>query len=286
MQGAERPRAQQVLNDIYNAYAVSCTYALAVEPPCIGISYTAFASHRRRMISPLVEEDLDTQKIERDSFMCEWMTLLGFKNIINNSGLTVELAPPELEMGLNGRKGSDLIISREIPGDGKQEAVLAINVKLKRLGRKTDMYRYDAVLCCPAIELTLGDFSVQTRESENMSIIPWLRQVAIPNLTQSGKIPYFPEWQNYLISRVDTTISHYTIKINDYLRGDYWPSEQEANLFPKEESEFTTFYEKLTSAYLLFQRLRTNSEVEDQVQPHTLRIPIPTGPGQEINICR
>jgi len=257
MREVQRPRAGQILDDIFKAYAVSADYSLMREVPKSGVSDTEFASHRRNQISPLVAiSDWESSRKERDSFMFEWMTMLGFKNILERLELKIELAPSYLEIGYDERKGVDLIISKDIPGDSKSFPIFAINVKLKRLKeRRTEIYKYDKILGCPAIELSLGDFSLQTRESVETSPVFWLRQIATPNITNSGKIPYFYKWREYLIHRATETLSHYMIKTDDFLQGGYKPSDHESNLFPKEKNEFERFYENLTFSYMLFRKL-------------------------------
>lgn len=255
---SQRPRAEQVLDDIFNAYVSSFPYNLVREPPPTGITNHAFAHDRINKVHPLiVVPDWDSPRKERDSFMSEWIVMLGFKRIIERAGLKIELAPPHLETGSEGRKGVDLIASRENSEIGQNLPTFAINVKLKhpRRNGRTEIYKYDNVLGCPAIELSLGDFSIQTKKSGQVSIIPWLRKVATPNLTNSGHIPGFYEWQRYLIHKVTNTISHFMIKTDDFIYGDYRPSEHEVHLFPTTEHEFKRFYENLSFSYMFFKEL-------------------------------
>ncbi len=258
MPEADRPRAQQVLNDIFTSYASSYPYNLIAEPPFIGVTDVDFAFDRRNKILPLVSSpEWDSPRKERDSFLSEWIVMLGFKRIMERSGLNIELAPPYMEIGANGRKGVDLVASRFIEKKGRYLPTFAINVKLQQLkqGKRTEVYKYDSLLGCPAVELSLGDFSIQTKKSGEVSIVPWLRQVATPNITNSGKIPDFYSWQNFLIQKVSKTISHYMIKIDDYLYGDYKPSKNETHLFPTNEYEFERFYKNLTFSYLFFKEM-------------------------------
>lgn len=258
MPEADRPRAQQVLNDIFDSYAHSYPYDLVLEPSPIGVNDVDFAYDRRNKIFPLIAlSSWDSPRKERDSFLSEWIVMLGFRKILECSELDIELAPPHLEIGSEGRKGVDLVASRKIGEKDKRIPTFAINVKMQQLkyNRRTEVYKYDSILGCPAIELSLGDFSIQTKKSGEVSIVPWLRQVATPNITNSGKIPDFRKWQKYLIGKASETISHYMVKIDDYLYGDYELSENEAHLFPADETEFRRFYENLTFSYLLFKEL-------------------------------
>jgi hypothetical protein len=118
-----------------------------------------------------------------------------------------------------------------------------------------ETYKYDNILCCPAIELSLGDFSIQTKKSGEVDFVPWLRQVATPNITTSGHIPDFPKWQIYLIQKISDTITHYMVKTDDFIYGDYKPSTNETKIFPKAEVEFKRFYDNLSFTYDIFRNL-------------------------------
>lgn len=260
-----RPRSQQVLNDIRLSYEFSPTYSFIGKPPQVEILDSTFASHRRDTIFPLVAiPDWTSQNKERDSFMAEWMVMLGFKRILGESELRAELAPPVLEIGSEGRSGIDLIISKPYPEDNNNTPILGINVKLQqpRSNRKVEKYKCDNLLGCPYIELSLGDFSISTKEFGETTFITWLRQLVVPKITWSGKIPYFYKWQEYLIKKVSDTISHYMIKTDDFIHGDYMLSQQENNLFPKTEKEFRIFYENLSSAYMNFKELCEANDIK------------------------
>lgn len=256
----ERPRAEQVLNDIFDSYYNSLTYHLVTEVDGVGMSPIQFAHDRRNKVLPLISmPEWTSERRERDSFLSEWIVLLGLKKTLAQADLNLELAPPHLESGTKGRRGVDLIASKKILGKDVNTPVFAINVKLQRLkyNKRVDTYKYDNVLGCPAIELSLGDFLIQTKKSGQVSIIPWLRQVATPNITNSGQIPDFLKWQKYLIKKVEDTVSHYMIKTDDFVYGDYEPKEHETKLFPKTEAEFVRFYDNLSCTFTVFRELRS-----------------------------
>ncbi len=254
----ERPRTQQVLDDIFTSYATQTPYELVNESPETGITSTAFARDRINKVFPLVAmPDWTSERKERDSFMSEWVVMLGLKKTLSQLDLNLELAPPYLEIGAKGRKGVDLIASKAHPEKDRNIPVFAINVKLKRLkhDQRAEIYKYDRVLGCPAMELSLGDFSIDTKKSGSVDFVPWLREVATPNITNSGKIPDFAKWQIYLIQKVSVTIFHYMIKTDDYIYGDYHPSEHEINLFPRSKEEFARFYNNLSFTFSVFRQL-------------------------------
>lgn len=260
-----RPRAEQVLNDIYNSYAANTLYDLVNEPLPVGVTNTSFARSRKETISPLVTmQDWSSQHKFRDSFMSEWVVMLGLRKPLGQAGVKIELAPPTLEIGSKERKGVDLIASRPHQDANKNAPVFAVNVKLRRpkFNNKTERYKYDKLLGCPSIELSLGDFSIRTRKSGEVSFVPWLRQVATPNIAGSGQIPEFSKWQTYLIEKVAGTVSHYMIKTDDYIYGDYKPSSQEIDLFPQTSKEFGRFYENLSFTYMTFKKLSRTIESE------------------------
>lgn len=253
-----RPRTEQVLNDIYSSYSSQTSYDLINKPANVGMTLDAFANDRKQKVYPLIAlPEWNSERKERDSFLSEWVVMLGLKKTLTQLDLNLELAPPHLESGTKGRRGVDLIASKPHPESTKNIPVFAINVKLKQLKfkRRVDSYKYDRVLGCPALELSLGDFKIQTKKSGFVSIVPWLRNVATPNITNSGQIPDFSKWQNYLIQKMDETVSHYMIKTDDFLYGDYRLKESEANLFPKSVDEFNRFYDNLCHTYMVFKKL-------------------------------
>jgi hypothetical protein len=254
----ERPRVDQVLDDIFSSYATQTSYELVNESPQVGVSSGAFANDRRDKVYPLIAiPEWTSQRRERDSYLSEWVVMLGLKKTLSQQDLYVKLAPPYLEIGSEGRNGVDLIASRTHPKSSRNIPIFAVNVKLQRLrnNQRAEIYKYDNVLGCPAIELSLGDFSIQTKKSGNVAFVPWLRQVATPNITNSGRIPDFSKWQTYLIQKVAGTISHYMVKTEDYIHGGYHPSKQEANIFPETPEEFNRFYDNLSFTYLAFKEL-------------------------------
>lgn len=254
----ERPKAQQVLNDIFRSYSAKTSYELIEDPPPTGVTADSFAYNRRDRIYPLIAQPgWDSAKKDCDSFFSEWIVMLGLKKSLAQTQLEVELAPPHLEIGCKERKGVDIIASKKFEETDKNIPTFAINVKLQSLrnGRRVEIYKYDHILGCPSIELSLGDFTIQTKRSGNVSIVPWLRKVAAPNLTGSGHIPDFEKWQIYLTANVAETISHYMIKTDDYVFGDYKPSFEEKNIFPKTPNEFIKFYENLSFTYTIFEEI-------------------------------
>ena len=260
-----KPGEPPVLKEIYKSYSSQVSYEYVDLPQNVGISPTNFASDRVNKISPIIEVPgwLSNGK-ERDSFLSEWIVMLGLKKTLSRASLYVEMAPPNLEIGTVGRRGVDLIVSKDSLYVDKNTPVFAINVKLKQLknDRRIERYKYDNVLGCPAIELSLGDFNIYTKKSGTVSIIPWIRHVAAPNIAKSGKVPDFQKWQNYLTRKVAETISHYMVKTDDFLRGGYRPSYQEGGLFPKKSDDFVRFYENLTFSYMTFKKICEEGDIK------------------------
>lgn len=179
------------------------------------------------------------------------MVLIGLEDYLAHNNITLKLSPPSLEAGSPGRHGVDLIAAKRIKN--KHSPVFAIDVKLhpKKPGKKTDSYKYDPILGCPAIVLSLGDFCTFTREFNNTPLIAWVKSIVIPYLKNSKDIPKFQQWQIYLLKRIADTISHYMIKTDDFLHSDYRPSNNEAHLFPSSQKEFSRFYSNLSLAYMV-----------------------------------
>jgi len=257
----EKSRTQQVLKDIHRSYSTESSYELLQTPPDTKITPTLFANDRiEKMYHLITMPGWNSLSKGPDSFFSEWIVMLGLQKSLEKTPLKVKLAPCYLETGQGSRKGVDIVISKENKLTKKHRPTFAINVKLQNIrnARRDEVYKYDQVLGCPSIELSLGDFNIQTKKSGNVSIVPWLRNVAVPNITSSGQIPNFNKWQLYLTKKISETISHYMIKTDDYLRGGYTPPPEENNIFPNKPEEFNLFYENLSFTYTTIHSIQSN----------------------------
>lgn len=265
MSEISRSSRASALEKIFKSYSSEVSYEYVNLPRDARISLVDFANDRVNKISPVIKDPAWTSRGKaRDSFLSEWIVMLGLRKALSQTELFVELAPPNLEIGTFGRSGVDLIVSKSSWQDTKNIPVFAINVKLKQLKvrRRVDRYKYDSVLGCPAMELSLGDFNIYTKKSGEVSIVPWLRKVAAPNIAKSGKLPDFQKWQEYLTKKIAETVSHYMVKTDDFLHGGYKPSHQESNLFPNKIDEFSRFYENLSFTYMLFKKICEDGNIK------------------------
>ncbi len=245
-------RIQNVLADIHSSYSSSIHYLLTQQPPQRHILLNSFANHRMSTIAPLItNNNPDSYRRQApEAFLSEWMVLLGLENIFDQTGIKLNLAPPDFEIGDCERHGVDLIASEQNI-NGYNIPIFALNTKLQKLkkGTKSDHYWYDSLLGCPSIELSLGDFNVSTQRHGKVSFIEWMKHAVIPNIVNSGKIPNFEEWQQFLLKRVSDTISHYMVKTDDFLHGGYKPNSYEQHIFPSNINEFDTFYRNISFSY-------------------------------------
>lgn len=128
---------------------------------------------------------------------------------------------------------------------------LGIDVKLKksRSLRDRDGYGWSSHLHSPFIYLNLGNWSVDTWEEPLVDIRNWITNYTLPKLTTTGKIPKMYELRQYLLGRIERSISGYIELIKD-------PNEEIAEInIPKNYQELNILEEKLFLMHQLFSDL-------------------------------
>lgn len=206
-----------------------------------GVSSQKFTKARVNLMDDYLSGS--RQKTEMpQALLAEELVSLALKNPLEERGFFSHLAPQNLESGEN-QKGVDLIIT-----DSDQMICLGIDLKLRR-GRsklKRDGYGWCQNIQSPFVYLKMGDWSLETREEPTVKIRGWINKYARPKLTTTGKIPRVYELRQYIIPRIERTISSY-IEILKEPFGEL----AEVNL-PQKPEELDALEDKLFMMHSLF----------------------------------
>lgn len=257
----ESPRALQFIEDFEAAYTAAFPYQ-SQDPLILQDALTNQGFFRRRnALQDYIATNGVEERSDSHSFLAEWASYISLISPLENAGYTVSLATPQLEHGRPGRHGVDLVVGRKT-GD-EPDPLLGINIKLQRLKETTvsDSHRFDPAIQGPSLNLSLGNWAVKTREQEEVDIRRWIQSLAVPNVIQTGKIPYIPELRKYIIDRVFSTLNIYTWKWEQYCRGNYNLNEHQLCLIPENEEDEGAFEEKLFTSHQLFQELKEQKDI-------------------------
>jgi len=181
------------------------------ENPIIETNSINFINSRRIMFDKLVSDKIDPKEFPQALFS-EHIVFTALEKPINEMNFKLYTAPQSLDISRKNNKGIDLLIcnNENIP-------FLGINVKLRK-GRSVlnrDGYGWHSKLQAPYIYLSLGNWTVDTREGKETRIRQWLDECAIPKISESGKIPKFWDFRKYLIERIDRSLDGFTEKLDD-----------------------------------------------------------------------
>jgi len=258
----EAPRAQQFVRDIEAAFTAAPPYQ-SLDPFLLDKlpSDEAFKTRRRLAVQALITAN--GEKVDPDShaFMAEWASYISLMDPLAQVGFSVDLAPQQFESGRPGRHGIDLVVAHE--KGSSVDPILGINIKLQRLKETTasDSHRYDPAIQGPSLNMSLGNWAVQTREQEQVDIRRWIESLAVPHAVQTGKIPYIPALRRYIVQGIFSTLNIYTWKWDQYSKGSYALNESQQCLVPYNVEEHQIFESKLMSAHKLFEELNANLQV-------------------------
>ena len=187
------------------------------------------------------------------ALLAEELVRIAVKNPLEERGFFLHLAPQNFESGKN-QKGVDLIIV-----DNNDMICLGVDLKLKK-GRSRfnrDGFGWSPKLHSPYIYLTMGNWSLETREESHVSIRKWISEYTCPKLRTSGKIPHIQELRRYIITRIEKSLSGYIEMLKE-------PIGEFANItIPESQGEVSILEDKLFTLHLLF------SSLNDQYLPKT-----------------
>lgn len=217
-------------------------------PELIASNSRAFCLSRFHMLETLLHNLPGHQEMSL-ALALEYLVHLALRGPLSETGFTLDLSPQSLECSQEGQKGVDLLIA-----DSNQLVYLGIDVKL-RVGASAyerDGYGWNARLFSPYIYLSLGNFSVSTRDQQQLSVRDWFRSCAVPHIRGSGKIPHLDQFRSYLISRIERSLNGYLERLRE--------PEMYSNDFgiPTTANEQALLTEKLATMQSLFTDLRLN----------------------------
>jgi hypothetical protein len=163
-----------------------------------------FQTSRAKLLTS-VFEGKPRHEVMSHVLIAERIVALSLQPVFEDAGFRAVLAPQTLERG-GEQKGVDLIVS-----DPDNMTYLGIDVKL-RSGTSPynrDGYGWSPSLKSPYIYLSLGNWSTEMREKEEVTVKDWLADFAIPKIQQTGKIPKLHALRQYLIGRMERSLSGY-----------------------------------------------------------------------------
>ena len=254
-------KALRFLQGIEQAYSTRQVYRPADHqqlrefPPSL-----IFAGQKRETVKNLLYASGEVKSDAAKSVLSEWAAYQTISSTLDGTGFAVELAPPGLETGEKGRRGIDIVISTQ-PDRDAATPLLGINVKLQAIKPedRLEKHRFDPAICGPAINVSLGDWRVDTKNQEELDIRSWINTRAVKNIIKSGQLPYFNLLRGYIFDRISVTLNAYVWKTDHYMSGNYIPNDHEAHLFPANSQDFDSFNEKLRITQTLFTEVLLNT---------------------------
>lgn len=212
-----------------------------------GISSRNFTSSRVSLIDNYISGGNPKTEIPQ-ALLAEELVCLAIKKPLEERGFFSYLAPQNLESGGN-KKGVDLIIT-----DSNNMICLGIDLKLRK-GRsklKRDGYGWSQNIQSPYIYLQMGDWTLETRKEPVVNIRQWISEYTRPKLRTTGKIPHVYELRQYVIPRIERTLSSYIEILKE-------PDGELADLtIPKDTGEIMSLEEKLFKMHLVFSSIKND----------------------------
>ena len=181
------------------------------ENPIVETNSINFINSRRTMFNQLVSGKINPKEFPQALFS-EHIVYTALEGPVNEMNYKIFTAPQSLDISRKNNKGIDLLICNK-----ENIPFLGINVKLRK-GRSSfnrDGYGWHSKLQAPYIYLSLGNWTVDTREGKETRIRQWLDECAIPKISESGKIPQFWDFRNYLIARIDRSLDGFIEKLDN-----------------------------------------------------------------------
>lgn len=169
-----------------------------------GLSSLKFTNSRVKLLDNYILERKPQTEFSQ-ALLAEELVGIAIKKPLKERGFFLHLAPQNLESGKN-QKGVDLLIT-----DSNNMICLGIDLKLRK-GRSNfnrDGFGWASNLQSPYIYLTMGNWSLKTRQEPHVGIRKWINDYTCPKLITSGKIPNIYELRQYVIPRIERSISGY-----------------------------------------------------------------------------
>lgn len=242
-------KVENFLDDVRNGYGKILPYGSEVKGKRAGVQdkfvtqrVSAFSKHFN---NPDLIED------ETRVYMSEWLTYLCLRKMLTPFELSVYMAPAYLEAGNATRKGVDIVITKP-----DLSPVLGVNVKLGsvRQPNNGENFWYDNMLCAPAINTSLGNWRVTTREQDSHHIRGYIGEVVLPKVASSGKIPHLNKLERYIATNISSTVSSFKGALDAFLKleEDIAPEKK----LPDDWDKFEVLYRRLIEISRVFSSIQ------------------------------
>ena len=113
-------------------------------------------------------------------------------------------------------------------------------------------YHFDPAIVGPSINLSLGNWEVDTREADGMDIRSWMHELVLPHALHRRKIPHMHALRDYVIENIERTLGIYLWKWDEFLNGRYELNDNQLCIIPGRTTDFPVFDRKLRMSSELF----------------------------------
>ena len=174
-------------------------------------SSTKFLQSRGLLMQKLLGENGNSRIGMSHALLSEFVMDIAIGPIISPYGYGVDMAAQSIECGGNQQRGVDLLIV-----DGKQKIMMGIDVKLQKSRSKNNRNggAWLDNLAAPFINLTLGNWPVETRDKNVKDFKEWLMQCALPNINESGQIPGLGSLRSFAVTRIKNSLINQLERVN------------------------------------------------------------------------
>lgn len=201
------PKLHNFIASHSRSYPSNFPYRTDTDHPLQTASSTEkFRTARRSLMTELLLYRQARHEMAK-SLALEYLVQLALQPLFSGSGFEIQCAPQSLECSNHTQKGVDLIIC-----DTTGVVLLGIDVKQRKGNSiyERDGYGWNQQLLAPYIYLSLGNLQITTREQTTVSIIDWLIHYVLNHITDSGKIPHFNPFRDYLLQRIEKSLNGLT----------------------------------------------------------------------------
>lgn len=191
-----------------------------------------FRNNRKKQMNLYIDGNPKHESIR--GLFVEPLVCFSLRPYLQQAGFDIILAPQSLEHGIE-QKGVDLLIV-----DPDQYVYLGIDVKTRkdRSSKGRDRYGWSSKLKSPYIFLSLGNWDVELRENKKITVPRWTREMVVPNIQKTGKIPRINNFKDYIVSKAENTVYSFRNRLDDRKR--YY-----GGSLPQNREERTMLEEKL-----------------------------------------
>lgn len=179
------------------------------------------------------------------SLLAEYVVALSLEPLLSPYRYSIDIAPQSIDHGQNGQRGVDLLILNPY-----RHIMMGIDVKLR--ASKSSLNQNGGSwlphLESPFINLTLGNWSVTSKDPQVKSVKDWILNCVVPNVPNSGKIPQINSLRSFLIPRLINSL-------NSQLQISHEPDPSPFIKLPETRQQMSIYRQKLTGLISLFNQI-------------------------------